>query len=274
MMLSDILSITEMAKLRNVTSETLRHYDRIGILSPSYISKSGYRYYSIRQYEKLGTVVELRKMGMSLKQIQQYFENRNLEKSIEILTRFQLEYEKKLEDQIHLNEEMKKKINYLESLRNLPPLYEVYERSYSERYMITLGKETGDSSRHAYAFTKLEQCLQENIPIIASDRVGIYANDSLLLENDWQIPAVPMILLTEQIDNSPLLKKIPGGRYVCILYRNGTLEKYDPCFEQLKSYIKEKHYEISGNILQIYKIDVTLTNDRNETIMEIQIPVK
>ena len=28
----EYLSITEMAKLRNVTTETLRHYDRIGLI--------------------------------------------------------------------------------------------------------------------------------------------------------------------------------------------------------------------------------------------------
>ncbi|WP_066369112.1 MerR family DNA-binding transcriptional regulator [Neobacillus fumarioli] len=48
------LSIGEMAKLRKVTVETLRHYDKIGLLKPYYVDpNTGYRYYSTYQYEIL-----------------------------------------------------------------------------------------------------------------------------------------------------------------------------------------------------------------------------
>ena len=78
-----VLTISELAKLRNTTSETLRHYDRIGLLKPVYVSDGGHRYYSIRQYEKLGTILELKEMGMSLEEIKEYFENRNLRKYLQ-----------------------------------------------------------------------------------------------------------------------------------------------------------------------------------------------
>lgn len=55
------LTVSELARLRNTTAETLRYYDRINLLKPEYVSEeTGYRYYSIRQYEKLGTILELR----------------------------------------------------------------------------------------------------------------------------------------------------------------------------------------------------------------------
>ena len=66
----NLLSITELAKLRQVTSETLRYYDRIGLITPDYVDpQTRYRYYSIRQYEKLGTIKELRQLGMSIHDI-------------------------------------------------------------------------------------------------------------------------------------------------------------------------------------------------------------
>lgn len=99
-----VLTITELAKLKNITSETLRHYDRIGLLKPDSISASGHRYYSIRQYERLGTILELKKMGMSLKEIQEYFDNRNLNKSYLMLKEYQERFEKELQEKIQLNE--------------------------------------------------------------------------------------------------------------------------------------------------------------------------
>ena len=61
----ELYTVSEFAKLRNLTAETLRHYDRIGLLKPAYIDpETNYRYYSIFQYEKLGTIKELRQLGV------------------------------------------------------------------------------------------------------------------------------------------------------------------------------------------------------------------
>lgn len=269
-----VLSISELAKLKNITSETLRHYDRIGLLKPDYLSESGRRYYSIRQYERLGTILELRKAGMSLNAIQEYFDNRNFHKSFLMLEEYQKKFEQKLQEQIRLNEELLRKMEFLKSLADLPEMETVFEAELPVRYMITLGKEAGDREEHAMAFTKLENYIKEQIPILASDRVGVTADERLLIPNDTLIPAVPMLLVAPEKADASYLKQIPAGKYVCMYYKNGTLEKYDPSFEKVKQYIREKHYQICGEILQIYKIDVTLTNNREETVLEIQIPVK
>lgn len=269
-----MLTITEMAKLRNTTSETLRHYDKIGLFKPAYISESGHRYYSIRQYEKLGTILELKRMGMSLKEIQQYFDNRNYQKSIELLKQYQKKFEENLKQQMELNTIILNKIAFLESLADLPEMETVFEADFPERYMITFQKESGDMEEHAMLFTKLENYINEKIPVIASDRMGVFSSEILLHPNEEMIPAFPMILVSPKNADEKYLEKIPAGKYVCMYYKNGILEKYDKSFEIIKRYIREKRYQISGWILQFYKLDVTLTNDRKETILEIQIPVK
>lgn len=128
-----VLSISEFAKLKNITTETLRHYDRIGLLKPDYVMESGRRLYSIRQYERLGTILELRKIGMSLNEIQEYFDNRNVQKSITILKKYQQEFEKKLEEQIQLNEILIHKLKFLESFSELPEMETVFEGYFPAR---------------------------------------------------------------------------------------------------------------------------------------------
>ncbi len=269
-----ILTITELAKLKNITSETLRYYDRIGLLKPDHISESGHRYYSIRQYERLGTILELKEIGMSLKEIEEYFDNRNLHKSFAMLKEFQEKFEADLQEKIQLNEVLKHKLQFLQSLSELPEMNVVFEKDYPIRHMITFGKESGDREEHAMAFTRLENYINEKIPIIASDRVGVLADERLLLPGDDLIPAVPMLLVAPKNAEEPYLQKIAAGKYVCMYYRNGILEKYDSSFEIIKGYIRDKGYHINGRILQIYKIDVTLTSDPAETVLEIQIPVE
>lgn len=101
-----------MAKLRGMTTETLRHYDRINLFKPQYIdSHSGYRYYSIFQYEVLGTIKELRQLGMSTDEIKDYFNERNFSKSLDILKVKHEDLVSKLNELTDLEENVQKKLN-------------------------------------------------------------------------------------------------------------------------------------------------------------------
>lgn len=44
-------SIHELSRLSGVTTRTLRWYDKIGLLKPSRVADSGYRYYGAKQVD-------------------------------------------------------------------------------------------------------------------------------------------------------------------------------------------------------------------------------
>jgi DNA-binding transcriptional MerR regulator len=53
-----------------VTVETLRHYDRIGLLKPIHLDRfTGYRYYRLDQLPRLNRILALRDLGLPLKEI-------------------------------------------------------------------------------------------------------------------------------------------------------------------------------------------------------------
>lgn len=269
------MSITELAKLRQVTSETLRYYDRIGLITPDYVDpQTRYRYYSIRQYEKLGTIKELRQLGMSIHDITDYFSGRNLRKSHQLLLH-QLELlEEEIRKQQLLSEILRRKLHFLSEITPPPPVDKVFCRAFPQRYMITFGEPAGGSREHAFAFTRLERYLDEVAPILASDRIGVYADWHLLEPSDDYIPAVPMIFVERDAIESEHKRTIPPGDYLCMNYRRGGLERYHPSFARLHTYMAEHGWVLNGMIFQFYKIDVTLTSDPDETLMEIQVPVR
>ena len=271
----NLLSITELAKLRQVTSETLRYYDRIGLITPDYVDpQTRYRYYSIRQYEKLGTIKELRQLGMSIHDITDYFSGRNLRKSHQLLLH-QLELlEEEIRKQQLLSEILRRKLHFLSEITPPPPVDKVFCRAFPQRYMITFGEPAGGSREHAFAFTRLERYLDEVAPILARDRIGVYADWHLLEPSDDYIPAVPMIFVERDAIESEHKRTIPPGDYLCMNYRRGELERYHPSFARLHTYMAEHGWVLNGMIFQFYKIDVTLTSDPDETLMEIQVPVR
>lgn len=63
------LSISKTAKLTGVSVRTLHYYDEIGLLSPSMVSETGYRYYDDLALERLQQILFYRELDFSLKDI-------------------------------------------------------------------------------------------------------------------------------------------------------------------------------------------------------------
>ena len=68
----------EFAKRAGVTVRALHHYDRLGLLKPSSRTPAGYRLYTDRDLERLEQIVVLRFMGLSLKQIKNLVDRKDL----------------------------------------------------------------------------------------------------------------------------------------------------------------------------------------------------
>ncbi len=65
-----MLKIGEFAWLGQVTVETLRHYDRLGLLKPVHLDRySGYRYYAPEQLPRLNRILALKELGLPLEEV-------------------------------------------------------------------------------------------------------------------------------------------------------------------------------------------------------------
>ncbi|MGV9772459.1 MerR family transcriptional regulator [Streptosporangium sp. NPDC003464] len=59
-------TIQELATRAGITSRTLRHYDRVGLLAPSRVGANGYRYYDSTAVFRLQRILLMRRLGMGL----------------------------------------------------------------------------------------------------------------------------------------------------------------------------------------------------------------
>ena len=81
------LKIGEFSQLMQVTVKTLRHYEQKGLLLPDEVDEwTGYRYYSIDQMQKLQAIRDLQRLGFSLDEIKDLFEDNSHIPSIRQLT--------------------------------------------------------------------------------------------------------------------------------------------------------------------------------------------
>ncbi|KMY32876.1 hypothetical protein ACZ11_12390 [Lysinibacillus xylanilyticus] len=270
------LTISEMAKLRGLTSETLRHYDRIDLFKPQYIDPhSGYRYYSIFQYEILGTIKELRQLRMTTDEIKDYLNERNFSKSLDIMKTKHEELVLNLKELIEMEENIREKIAYLEQVEREKELQKVIFREIKSRRLLTLHEKINNNFELCYGVLNLENMLTEKTPILATNRLGIIIEETNLKLGRFEEPSTIFIVAKnkEDIPNTYQLT-VPGGLFACIRYNGELLSSRSESLRKLLHYLNKNSYQITGDALQIMHLDITITDKPNEITFEIQVPVR
>lgn len=270
------LTIGEMAKLRGLTSETLRHYDRIDLFKPQYIDPhSGYRYYSIFQYEILGTIKELRQLRMTTDEIKEYLNERNFSKSLDIMKIKHAELVSNLKELNEMEENIREKIAYLEQVEIENELQKVIFREMKSRRLLTLHEKINNNFELCYGVLNLENMLTEKTPILATNRLGIIIEETNLKLGRFEEPSTIFIVAKnkEDIPNTYQLT-IPGGLFACIRYNGELLSSRSESLRKILHYLNKNSYQITGYALQIMHLDITITDKPNEITFEIQVPIR
>ena len=273
-MVKEKMTIGEFAKLKDITPETLRHYDRYDLLKPAYIDENtGYRFYSIFQFEKLSTILELRQLGMGLTEIKDFLDDRNTENSLILLEE---RYEDLLEE-IDKLEELKhsisSKIIHLKTFLNGEYLTQSGFKGISDRKAL-IWKENLDSGTDIeYGYVQLEKYLRELSPIFAENRYGLKTTvNELSHDNSYLILFIDDHMPLQDYEDVDIIK-IPGGIYFTTLY-SGHEEGVIDHIKDTKKELEREGYRITGDIIQIVQIDLSVTGSLDSLLYEIQIPVK
>lgn len=276
--MQDIISITEMAKLRQITTETLRHYDRIGILKPVYLDpNTEYRYYSITQYEKLGTIRELKNLGMNLKEIKEYFDNRNIETSRELLAQQKERIDEQISRLINLRKEVNRKIDFLDTIRSTDLDDTIRLKQFEKRKYVAFNRPVTDEIELSYDSVRLEGLLQQSaseLPIFATTRYGGIVSKEDIEQGIRPLSAKMVIEYNgeEGVTKEDLIE-LPPGEYLCMYYV-GNFWNREESVDRILAHMRQNNMKLAGDVLQMQWVDFTITDNTDEISYEFQVPVK
>lgn len=76
---NSLFSIGQFAALHEINKKTLMWYDEMGLFKPAVIGENGYRYYTYYQSSTLETILMLRKLNVSIREIREFMGNRSAE---------------------------------------------------------------------------------------------------------------------------------------------------------------------------------------------------
>ena len=267
-------SIGEVAKIHNITVETLRHYDRVGLLKPSYInSNTGYRYYSAKDFIILDLIKQCKAMGLSLDEIKNIIENYTSPESVLHIIRKQkaiidekIKELNKIKDNITFLEESIK-VSLDEGLNKI--FIKFYEdrsfikydntNRFTEEFEVNLSKILAEVERK-YTYFNKELWFVISYKDLKADKKVTYKNT--------------MIKFTQSMDikeyNKIVLKK---GKYLTLNFDddyNDTRKYYDI----IMNYIEENNIEVLGDFYEIYIITRVGSDGSEKSLGRIQILIK
>lgn len=108
--------IGEFSRMMQVTVKTLRHYEKKGLLLPYEVDEwTGYRYYTICQMQKLNAIRQLQRLGFTLEEIKELYEEDSHVPSVEQLTEKINKTEELLKQLMERRDQLKE---WLESSKN------------------------------------------------------------------------------------------------------------------------------------------------------------
>lgn len=203
-------SVGEAAKAVHTTSETLRHYDRIGLVKPSKKDQwTNYRYYTEQDIVRLNTVRALQLMDLSLKEIKKVLEYDNLEKIVDFLAQAEKKADKKIEALQYSKSKIRlAKASYERKLLELKSQTGTFIKDMPERVILlsdTLERPSLDNLWNylGHFYDKLAPPLKEKFAF--EDSAGIYT------ENGSQ----RLFAVCIRYGDTEGLKILPAGKYLC-----------------------------------------------------------
>ena len=132
-------TISEFAKLRDININSLRYYEKIGVLKPAYTNPdTGYRYYTPEQLSILDAILLCTSLDIPLKQLGEYTDGNAFIQNKKLLEEGKRIAQEKIRDIQTGLDKIEYTLRYLDANRQYIDAAGLYERPIIERTFTTL----------------------------------------------------------------------------------------------------------------------------------------
>lgn len=262
-----LYSIGEMSEITGITIASLRYYDELGLIKPSYVdSGNNYRYYSGQHVWKIEIIKIYKKLGLSLKDIKKLMDTQDYHTLLETLDANQAHVEQVIEEHRRVLADiqwMKDQARYLMTETNDRCCY----RTFPERYVMYV--QADDENDTKLLQTQFQKQITKEMLAHASVRrsYGYMLNRKRLLKGEVAYSGAYVFLDEYLTCKQEQLVRLPAGDYFCIKARVLQSQELE-WIEVIRQEVKAKGREIELVIAN--EVSLYLFNTR-DTLYEVQI---
>jgi len=275
-----IFTVGQFAEFNNVSAQTLRYYDQIGLLKPySFNEQTGYRYYKITQCATLDQITHLKTLGIPLKDIKMFLENGDNDWLMKTLS------EKKtiLDEDISRLSDIKSVISrQLSSYRYqemVPESGHTFIEAIRERtifkYDTNVNYYYNEESLANYEYMLhifKDKLSEQNVPSVYYYNVGSIMPMANLVSHNFETTELFVFVNDSDSDRFDSCETLEANLHLCIICADSANEV--DYIDLLLKEAKDKHYTICGNYI-CETVNETLTPDGERAmVLKLQIPIK
>jgi MerR family transcriptional activator of bmr gene len=268
-------SIGQAAKICDLSVQTLRYYDKIGLVIPNHTDKlSGYRFYSNRDILTIKIVQDMKMLQFSLDDIGKMLKNDSLDSLFTKLKTKQtemLEEISRLEQTVKSIEQRTARIVQLQEigsgLKDCDVLVEL--KRFTDRYVI--------SDRGLYAsivkFTELFG--KVDVSSLNTNQIMTIYHENIMTFDRAESDLEFCIILDHAGTGMDYTRMIPEGDYITALYSGIPNDvSCKRIYRRLLQWIEENGYVENGSSIEQYLVDAAQVMKPDEFIVELQVPVR
>lgn len=266
--MKDYYKINEISKLYGIGTDSLRYYEKIGVLKPKR-DTNGYRLYSLKDIYKLNIIRDLRQLDFSMQQIKEYLDCQSIDNTVALLK----------EEQRLIQQQLKKLKVTDHIIRNrIAALIEAEQtgdsefqiKSYKKRPCLQLNTYITRDEEMDFAIKKLHRKHENKLEDFGNQTIGASVLADDLKKGIFDVFHSVFFILEETAAEYDF--SLPAGNYLSFYYRGDYKQSAKRIMEVLE-YANNNHYKLLGEPFEIYTIDNRDTIKTDEFLTEIQVNI-
>lgn len=267
--MKEYYKINEISKLYGIGIDSLRYYERLGILKPRR-DTNGYRLYSLKEFYKLSIIRDLRALDFSMQQIKGYLDGQCVQNTLQLLReeqRYLTEQQKKLKER---KRGIEARIKALKAASRAEE-GEITLKTLPARPCVRVNEHITRDEEMDFVIKKIHARHESRLLDFGSQPMGAFLSLSDVEKGLENVYYSVFLLLDEKAGDADFI--LPQGMYASMLYRGAYAQNLERIRHML-AFLKERGYEAAGDPFEFYEVDNRHTMRQSEFLTKIQLPVK
>lgn len=265
-----LLTIGQFAALHGINKKTLVWYDEIGLFQPAEINpENGYRCYNYRQSSLLETILLLRELDVSIKEIQEFMKHRSAESLKCLLDEKIAELDENIAHLQAVRQTLRGHRQNMETLLTMD-LSEIYVLAKEERCLITVDI-TKDTSYDRQVEMITARTKEYQLRRLHDASYGTMISVENLQHGNFDEYSRLFIEIPFPIKKTRLHIQ-PCGKYLRAFYK-GNWSKMPAKYNEIFRYAEKHGLELTGFSYETI-LNENVTDSINDYIVQIEIPIR
>lgn len=268
---NEYLTTGEFAKICGIPKHILFHYDQIELFQPEIIKDNGYRYYSFRQYDTFSIISALKRLGMPLKEIKKYMDERNPEALVSLLK----QKSKEVAEQIVKLEHTKREIDALKNITKqaLTVEYNKIEPAYHKETTALCSPVMDMDDNNSYPnFIAALIAFRNNSNASMIDFLGASLTIDNIREKRFNSFSY-LYTKTENTDKERTTLVRKEGWYLQVYYK-GSYQNISEMYTKIMEYAEKNQIKLGKNAYEEYLIFEIGTINRDDYVTLILVEME